>query len=99
MKIVSPVSRALAMTHQNPRFLEIRFHTFRHWKAILFCHKTRGSYPVKDFLGQKKLRYTEIYINIERTIFEPTSDELTVKTAETVEEVKALLEVGFKYVC
>jgi len=54
---------------------------------------------VRDFLGHKELRNTEIYINIERTIFEPSSDEFTVKVAEQTEDIKGLLEVGFEYVC
>lgn len=41
---------------------------------------------------------TEIYITIERTIFEPTSDEFTVKVTTDSEEVKRLLEVGFEFV-
>jgi hypothetical protein len=51
------------------------------------------------FLGHKSLRSTEIYINIEQTIFEPSSDEFTVRVASKPEEVKALLEAGFEYVC
>jgi len=51
------------------------------------------------FLRHKSLRNTEIYINIERTLFEPGSDEFTVKVVEKPEGVKALLEVGFEYVC
>jgi len=42
---------------------------------------------------------TEIYINIEQTIFEPQSDEFTVKVVEIPEDVKVLLEVGFEYIC
>jgi hypothetical protein len=65
----------------------------------MLYHQTKDPYYVKDFLGHKELRNTEIYINIERTIFEPTSDEFTVKIAEKSEDVKGLLEVGFEYVC
>jgi len=54
---------------------------------------------VKQFLGHKELRNTEIYITLERTLFESGSDEFIVKVAQTPEEVKALLEVGFDYVC
>jgi hypothetical protein len=54
---------------------------------------------VEQFLGHKELRNTEIYVNIERTIFEPSSDEFTVKIAQNPEDVKGLLEVGFEYVC
>jgi hypothetical protein len=57
-------------------------------------------YYVKQFLGHKCLSNTEIYINIERTLFEEqSSDEFTVKVAEKPEDIKALLEAGFEYVC
>jgi hypothetical protein len=56
-------------------------------------------YYVKDFLGHKELRDTEIYVNIERTISEPSSDVIAVKIAEKPEDVQRLLEVGFEYVC
>jgi len=65
----------------------------------MLYHKTKDPYYVKNFLGHKSLRSTEIYINIEQTIFEPSSDEFTVKVVSKPEEVKALLEVGFEYVC
>ncbi|MGB9693742.1 MAG: tyrosine-type recombinase/integrase [Fervidobacterium sp.] len=91
--------KRLAAKLQNPRLLSISFHTFRHWKATMLYHQTKDPYYVKQFLGHKELRNTEIYINIERTMFEPGSDEFTVKIAEKPEEVKALLEVGFEYVC
>ena len=92
--------RNLAFKLQNPRLLSISFHTFRHWKATMLYHQTKDIYYVKQFLGHKELRNTEIYINIERTLFEPSgNDEFSVKVAETPEEVKALLEVGFDYVC
>jgi hypothetical protein len=62
-------------------------------------HETKDSYYVKGFLGHKDLRNTEIYISIERTIFESSSDGFTVKVTSDSEEVKSLLEVGFEYVC
>lgn len=40
-----------------------------------------------------------MYINIERTIFEDSSDGYTVKVVQKPEEIKELLEVGFEYVC
>ena len=91
--------KRLATKLQNPRLLRISFHTFRHWKATMLYHKTRDPYYVKNFLGHRSLRSTEIYINIERTIFESSSDEFTVKAVSKTEDVKALLEVGFEYVC
>jgi hypothetical protein len=42
----------------------------------------------------------QIYINIEHTLFEAgVNDQFNVKIAEKPEEIKALLEVGFEYVC
>jgi hypothetical protein len=65
----------------------------------MLYHKTKDPYYVKDFLGHKCLSNTEIYINTERTLFEDQSDEFTVKVAEKPEDIKALLETGFEYVC
>ena len=91
--------RSLAQKLQNPRLLRITFHTFRHWKATTLYHQTKDPYYVKDFLGHKSLTSTEIYINIERTMFESACDEFTVKVTEKQEEIKALPETGFEYVC
>jgi len=91
--------KRLAETLQNPRLLRISFHTFRHWKATTLYHQTKDPYYVQHFLGHKKLTSTEIYINIEHTLFEAgANDEFTVKVAEKPEEIKALLEIGFEYV-
>jgi hypothetical protein len=62
-------------------------------------HKTRDIYHVKQLLGHKNIRNTEIYINIEQALFTDQNDEFHVKVAEKPEEIKALLEVGFEYVC
>ena len=62
-------------------------------------HKEKGWNFGARVLGHKSLMSTEVYINIERTMFESTSDEFTVKVAEKPEEIKALLETGFEYVC
>ena len=93
------VQRRALETLQNPRLLRISFHTFRHWKATMLYHQTKDPYYVQHFLGHKKLTSTEIYINIEHTLFEAgANDEFTVKVTEKPEEIKALLEVGFEYV-
>jgi hypothetical protein len=55
---------------------------------------------VQHFLGHKSIKSTEVYINIEHTLFESGSnDEFTVRVAESPEEIKSLLEIGFEYVC
>jgi hypothetical protein len=52
-----------------------------------------------DLRVLKVIDTTEIYINIEHTLFEArANDEFTVKVAEKPEEIKALLELGFEYI-
>jgi hypothetical protein len=65
----------------------------------MLYHQTKDPYYVKQFLGHKCLSNTEIYITIERTVFEPSSDEYTVKVTKEPEEIKELLEIGFEYIC
>jgi len=61
----------------------------------MLYHQTKDSYYVQHFLGPKSLSSTEIYINIEHTLFEVgANDEFTVKVAEKPEEIKMLLELG-----
>jgi integrase len=92
--------KRLAAKLQNPRLLKITFHTFRHWKATTLYHQTKDPYYVKEFLGHRSIKNTEVYITIERTIFsESKDDEFTVKVASKPEDIKNLLEVGFQYIC
>lgn len=40
-----------------------------------------------------------LYIQLEKTLWKEGSDEFIVKVAKEPESIKALLEVGFEYVC
>ena len=40
-----------------------------------------------------------IYIDVERALFQTSNDEFHVRVAKSPEGIKALLEVGFEYVC
>ena len=53
----------------------------------------------EDLLGHKNLKSTQITINIEHALFQTESDEFHVKVAQTREEIKCSLKVGFEYVC
>jgi len=83
----------------NPRMLKIHFHTLRHWKATMLYHRTKDILYVKQFLGHKRIEDTLLYVQIAEVIFKETNDEFTVRVATKPEEIKALLEVGFEYVC
>ena len=54
---------------------------------------------VKKVFGHKSLRSTEVYIHVEEALFLTENDEFNVKVAEKPDEIKALLEVGFEYIC
>lgn len=84
---------------QNPRLLQIHYHTLRHWKGTIEYHKTHDPWHVKKLLGHKSMQSTELYINIEQAIFELTPEEFHVKVTSDSQEIKGLLEVGFEYVC
>jgi integrase len=96
---LSRVRRRLTMKLQNPRMKRITFHTLRHWKATMEYHKTKDIVHVKNLLRHRKIENTMIYVNLEAALFQDRNDEFHVKMAETPEDLKALLEVGFEYVC
>lgn len=50
-------------------------------------------------LGHKNLHTILLYIQLEKTLIKESLDKFTVKVARERERIKALLEVGFGYVC
>jgi integrase len=84
---------------QNPRLLQIHFHTLRHWKGTMEYHKTKDILHVKTVLGHKSIINTMIYINLEQAHFHAgDSSEYITRVAKTVKGVRALLEASFEYV-
>jgi integrase len=83
---------------QNPRQKKITFHTFRHWKGTTEYHKTKSIMHVKKILGHKSVISTQLYINIEATIFQFSNDEYNSPTAKTIQEAQKLIESGFEYI-
>jgi integrase len=88
----------LALKLGNPRLKQITFHTLRHWRGTMEYHKTHDPWHVKQLLGHKSLKSTELYINVEQAIFSETDQQFHVKVVSSVEEATKLLEVGFEYV-
>jgi len=65
----------------------------------MLYNQAKDPYYVRHFLGRKKLESTEIYINLEHTLFEAgANDEFTVRVTDKPDKIKAFLEVGFEYV-
>ena len=56
--------RKIAETLQNPRLLQIKFHTFRHFKATMEYNKTKDILHVKQLLGHRNLNSTLTYTQL-----------------------------------
>ena len=61
-------------------------------------HKTHDIDHVRRLLGHRSVLPTQIYVNVEQAMFAENANEYHVKAVSTVEEAKALIEVGFEYV-
>ena len=78
---------------QNPRLLQISFHTFRHWKATTEYHRTKDILHVTRLLCHRNIQNTLVYTQL--VTFE--SDEYHDKTAKTLDEACELAEAGFEF--
>jgi len=85
--------KSVASKLQNPRIMQITFHTFRHWKATVEYQRTKDILYVKQLLGHKSITNTLIYTQL--VSFE--SDEYHVRVAKTLKEACELAEAGFEY--
>jgi integrase len=87
--------RHLAYKLQNPRLMQISFHTFRHWKATMEYHKTRDILHVMQLLGHRNIKNTLIYTQL----VEFKDDDYVARVAHSEEEACQLIESGFEFVC
>jgi integrase len=88
----------LADKLQNPRLLQIHFHTLRHWRATMEYHRTKDLVHTMAFLGHKKSDTTLMYIQLDQKLFKQSDDSFITRIAQNVEEAAELVEVGFEYV-
>ncbi len=96
--IIAHSRKVLAKKLNNPRLLQVTFHTLRHWKATMLYHRTKDVLYVKEFLGHKSVNSTLIYIQLEQALFDEDADSFTCRVAKTPEEIKLFIEAGFEYV-
>jgi site-specific recombinase XerC len=92
-KIFNRTRKMLAERTQNPRLLQIHFHTLRHWRASMEYERTGDIYAVKDLLGYVCISNTDRY---QHGSF--SNDEYIIKRPQTSQEEDALISVGFEYV-
>jgi integrase len=83
---------------QNPRILNITFHTLRHWKATMEYHETHEIIHVQNMLGHRNIKNTMIYINLEQALFTEQTDKYYCAIAHNEKEEQELIEAGFEYV-
>ena len=83
-------SRAL----QNPRLLQMKFHTFRLFKATMEYNKTKDILHVEQLLGHRNLNSTLTYTQLVNF----DSEEYTVRRVKTAKEEDELIQAGFEYV-
>lgn len=70
-------------------------HTFRHFYATMLYAKTQNILKVKEKLGHKSVKNTEIYTHL---LSENFNLEYDVATADTDVERKALIKAGYEFV-
>jgi len=88
--------RAIAAKMGNPRLMQIHFHTLRHWKGTMEYARTKDILHVMQVLGHRRIQNTLKYIQLVH--FDAPADYVC-KVARTDEEIGALIELGFQYVC
>ena len=89
----------LARVHDNPRFLKIHCHTFRHCKAIREYHKTKSMQHVKRILGHKSIMTTQTYVDLYKEIYSDLEPENFISAvASTEKERRQLIESGFEWI-
>jgi hypothetical protein len=88
--------KRLAKIHNNPRFLKIHLHTFRHCKALREYHKTRRLTHVMYVLGHKKIDTTYIYLRVYEQIYKPQQEnQFATEIASNKEKRIELINDGW----
>lgn len=87
--------KRLSKKLDNPRLLQIHFHTLRHWKATMLYNQTKDLLYVKEFLGHRNINSTLKHVQLEQVLFDGDVDSFTCRVAKTPGEIKQFIEAGF----
>lgn len=91
--IFENLRKRLAHTQNNPRFLQVHLHTFRHFYATETLRQTKNLSYVKYALGHKSVMNTERYTHL----VDFAEERYFSTVATTVEEIRKLAEDGWTY--
>jgi integrase len=78
----------------DPTFRTIQLYDLRHFAATMTYHKTRDILYTQKMLGHRNLKSTLRYVQLIN--FE--NDDYASAVAESLQEVRQLIEAGFEYV-
>ncbi len=91
--------KTLALKQNNPRFIKIHLHTFRHCKALREYHKTRDILHVMGILGHRNINTTYRYVRLYNQIYKYQQKvKFVTKIASTKEERCDLINGGWDLV-
>ena len=62
-------------------------------------HKKPDIFHVSKLIGHKSVLSTQIYINMEKMVFDGPTDDYIVKVVETLDDAIKLMQVGFEFHC
>ena len=88
---------ALAKKLQNPRLKQIKFHTFRHFKASKEYAQTRNILHVKEMLGHRNTNSTLVYTHL--VPFDDDAENYYHATAKDDKEAGELIDQAWQFVC
>ncbi|MCW4019374.1 MAG: site-specific integrase [Candidatus Bathyarchaeota archaeon] len=91
--LFATLRKRLAHIQNNPRFLQIHLHTFRHFYATETLKHTKNLNYVKYALGHKSIVNTERYTHY----VDYGEERYFSAVATTVDEVRKLAEDGWNY--
>jgi integrase len=92
-KTFNRTRKRMAEITNNPRLLQIHFHTLRHWRASREYEKTGDIYEVKKLLGHKAISSTDRYQHGSYS-----SEEYVTKRPQTSQEEDTVINAGYEYV-
>jgi len=90
--------KVLAKKLGNPELLRLTFVSIRHFYGTKLYHQFHDLMTAQKLMGHKRFTSTLQYIDYEKAIYgDYREDEWVCKTAQSPEEAKDLIEVGFQY--
>jgi integrase len=89
--------RKLSVKLQNPRLLQIKFHSLGHFYATKLFDQTKSLPLVMEKLGHRNINSTMVYTHLVE--FDEESGNFHHATAKDENDAGELIDKGFSYVC